>query len=192
MVPRRTRAHTRARACRHRKNRRGDCHWPKVAVEIAKRTGREIGIKATDRYERDSRPAPRLRHVHEAALRATPIIAILTDLARDKGSEVSLQNVAPTCATPWSHEHRPGDRERRRRGLPPRSAAGCRGPAIGRADPARRLFTGSPRCDTSCGVVSGDPGARSAPTLLDPITDVNRSAPTASTFELDRLAAGER
>ena len=189
MVPRRTRAHTRARACRHRKNRRGDCHWPKVAVEIAKRTGREIGIKATDRYERDSRPAPRLRHVLEAALRATPIIAILTDLARDKGSEVSLQNVAPTCATPWSHEQRPGDRERRRRGLPPRSAAGCRGPAIGRADPARRLFTGSPQ---AVEWFRGDPGARSAPTLLDPITDVKCSAPTDSTFELDRLAAGER
>ena len=48
---------TRARACRHCDDGGGDRHWSKVAVEIAKRTGREIGVKAADRYERDSRPA---------------------------------------------------------------------------------------------------------------------------------------
>ena len=107
--PRRTRARTRARACRHRKNRRGDCHSPKVAVEIAKRTGREIGIKATDRYERDSRPAPRLRHVHEAALRATPIVA---------------------------YSHRPGTRQGKR-GEPAECGAHVRNAVVSRT-PTRR------------------------------------------------------
>ena len=50
-------ARTRARAYRHCDDGGGDRHWSKVAVEIAKRTGREIGVKAADRYERDSRPA---------------------------------------------------------------------------------------------------------------------------------------
>ena len=54
-------ARTRARACRRRDDRRGDRHWSKVAVEIAKRTGREIGVKVADRYERDSQPAQRSR-----------------------------------------------------------------------------------------------------------------------------------
>lgn len=47
-------ARSRARACRHRGNRQGHRHWSKVAVEIAKRTGREIVVKAADRYEREA------------------------------------------------------------------------------------------------------------------------------------------
>lgn len=86
-------ARGRARACRHRDDRRGDRHWSKVAVEIAKRTGREIGVKAADRYERDSRSTPQVRHVHEVATRTNAILAILADIAGGKGTEVSLQNV---------------------------------------------------------------------------------------------------
>lgn len=86
-------ARTRARACRRRDDRRGDRHWSKVAVEIAKRTGREIGVKVADRYERDSRLAPQVRHVHEVATRTNAILAIIADLARDQSSKVSLQNV---------------------------------------------------------------------------------------------------
>lgn len=85
-------ARTRARACRHRDDREGDRHWSKVAVEIAKRTGREIGVKAADRYEWDSR-SPRLRHVHDVAIRTNTILAVLADIAGGKGTEVSLQNV---------------------------------------------------------------------------------------------------
>lgn len=86
-------ARSRARACRHRDDRQGDRHWSKVAVEIAKRTGREVGVKAADRYERDNRPAPRLGHVHEVATRTNAIVAALADIARDRGTEISLQNV---------------------------------------------------------------------------------------------------
>lgn len=86
-------ARTRARACRHRNDRRGDRHWSKVAVEIAKRTGREIGVKAADRYERDNRSAPQVSHVYQVASRTNVILAVLTDIARGKGTEVSLQNV---------------------------------------------------------------------------------------------------
>ena len=69
-------ARGRARTCRIRDDRRGDRHWSKVAVEIAKRTGREIGVKVADRYERENRSAPRVRHVHEVATRTNAILAI--------------------------------------------------------------------------------------------------------------------
>lgn len=86
-------ARTRARACRHRDDRRGDRHWSKVAVEIARRDGREIGVKAADRYERDNHSVLRRRHIHEVASRTNAILAVLADIARDQGTEVSVQNV---------------------------------------------------------------------------------------------------
>lgn len=86
-------ARTRARACRGRDDRRDDRHWSKVAVEVAKRTGREIGVKAADRYEQDSRSAPRVRHVHEATIRTNAILRVVAEIAGGKGTEVSLQNV---------------------------------------------------------------------------------------------------
>lgn len=86
-------ARTRARACRHRDDRRGDRHWSKVAVEIARRTGREIGVKAADRYERDGRSASRVRHVHEVATRTNAILRVLAEIAHGRGTEVSLQNI---------------------------------------------------------------------------------------------------
>lgn len=46
-------ARSRARACRGKHDRDVDRFWSKVAVEIARRTGREIGVKVTDRYEAD-------------------------------------------------------------------------------------------------------------------------------------------
>lgn len=54
------------------------------------RTGREIGVKAGDRYERDSRSAPHLRHAHDVAIRTNAILTILADMARGGGTEVSL------------------------------------------------------------------------------------------------------
>ena len=102
-------ARTRARTCRHRDDQRGDRHWSKVAVEIAKRTGREIGVKAADRYERDSRPATRVRHIHEVATRTNAILLVVAEIAGGKGTEVSLQNIRATSGTPSS------SRETRRR-----------------------------------------------------------------------------
>lgn len=87
-------ARTRARACRHRDDRRGDRHWSKVAVEITRRTGREIGVKAADRYEQDSRSASRVRNVHEVATRTNVILLVLADIARGNSTAVSLQNVS--------------------------------------------------------------------------------------------------
>lgn len=46
-------ARNRARACRAKGDRAGDRFWSKVAVTVARRTGRDIGVKAADRYERD-------------------------------------------------------------------------------------------------------------------------------------------
>jgi hypothetical protein len=45
-------ARERARFCRERRDRAGDRLWSRVAVEIAARTGREVGVEAADRYER--------------------------------------------------------------------------------------------------------------------------------------------
>jgi hypothetical protein len=45
-------ARERARSAREAGDRAGDRLWSRVAVEIAARTGREVGVKGADRYER--------------------------------------------------------------------------------------------------------------------------------------------
>ncbi|CAA9360675.1 MAG: hypothetical protein AVDCRST_MAG90-2996 [uncultured Microvirga sp.] len=52
-------ARSRARACRGKDDRDGAGFWSKVAVEIANRTDREIGVKVVDRLDRD-RDEPRV------------------------------------------------------------------------------------------------------------------------------------
>jgi hypothetical protein len=43
-------ARERARRGRERLDRSDARHWTKVAVEIARRTGREVGVSTADRY----------------------------------------------------------------------------------------------------------------------------------------------
>ena len=82
-------ARNRARACRGMGDRAGDRFWSRVAVSIAKRTGREIGVKAADRYEREipAQPAPEIQRAVPALNRA------LASIARGQHFETELHNL---------------------------------------------------------------------------------------------------
>lgn len=86
-------ARTRARTCRGRRDRAGDRHWSRVAVEVARREGRVIGEKVADRYEAN-RDRPWSRPVHRDVARAMADIARgVADLARSRGDATTLHNV---------------------------------------------------------------------------------------------------
>lgn len=89
-------ARGRARACRARKDGDGDRVWSQVAVSIAKRTGREIGVEVADRYEREASPRARARagREHEMGLSAKAILAALSDIARGRDVRTGLHNVS--------------------------------------------------------------------------------------------------
>ena len=86
-------ARTRARTCRGKRDRAGDRHWSRVAVEVAKREGRVIGEKVADRYEANRDP-PSPRPAHRDVARAFADIAEgIADLARGRADAMTLHNL---------------------------------------------------------------------------------------------------
>lgn len=86
-------ARERARTCRSKRDRAGDRHWSRVAVEIAGREGRVIGETVADGYEAErARPAlPSTRR--EAARALTDLAQNITDMARGRADATTLHNV---------------------------------------------------------------------------------------------------
>lgn len=74
----------------------GDRLWSRVAVEIAKRAGREIGSKAADRFEAEATREGRALARRRAEL--TPathsVLAGLGEIARDRDIQTELHNVS--------------------------------------------------------------------------------------------------
>ena len=83
-------ARDRARVCRNKGDDAGDRLWSKVAVTIAKRTGREIGVKIEDRIER---PRPRATLVTSLARNVQAIHHAMARIARSDGDDADLHNV---------------------------------------------------------------------------------------------------
>ena len=87
-------ARERARTCRSKRDRAGDRHWSRVAVEIAGREGRVIGETVADRYEAErARPAPPPSTRREAARALTEIAQSIADMARGRADATTLHNV---------------------------------------------------------------------------------------------------
>lgn len=87
-------ARERARTCRSKRDRAGDRHWSRVAVEIAGREGRVIGETVADRYEAErARPAPPPSTRREAARALTDIAQSIADMARGRADATTLHNV---------------------------------------------------------------------------------------------------
>lgn len=86
-------ARHRARACRQSVDRDGERFWSRVAVTVARRTGREIGLKAADRYEEDASGEGRARHRHEVAVSTRAILSALAAIARGANVATELHNV---------------------------------------------------------------------------------------------------
>jgi hypothetical protein len=88
-------ARERARSCRNKQDGQGERLWSRVAVTIAKRTGREIGVKAADRYQleltREGRALARDRH--DLTLAARSVLAGLSEIARGRNVEPELHNI---------------------------------------------------------------------------------------------------
>ena len=83
-------ARDRARACRAKGDDAGDRLWSKVAITIARRTGREIGVKIADR---DQRPIPRATLVTLLARNVQAIHHAMARIARGQGDDADLHNV---------------------------------------------------------------------------------------------------
>lgn len=87
-------ARDRARACRLKGDRAGDRFWSKVAVSIAKRTGREIGVKAADRYGcEEPGPRPKVGPDPEMLKAVQAIAGALGSLARGENAGTNLHNL---------------------------------------------------------------------------------------------------
>lgn len=83
-------------ACWAKRDGDGDRFWSRVAVSIAKRSGREIGVKAADRYLWEANPhaRARARREHEAAQKPNAILAALAEIAHGRDVRTGLHNVS--------------------------------------------------------------------------------------------------
>lgn len=88
-------ARGRARTCRSKRDGEGNRFWSRVAVAIAKRAGREIGVKAADRYEEEATREGRAEALRrrEIAEHTRAILAALAEIARVRNTETELHNI---------------------------------------------------------------------------------------------------
>lgn len=88
-------ARDRARGCRAKHDRAGNRHWTRVAVEIAWRTGIEVGETVADRYAGAAVEPPRPDNNRRLiASNLADLSAALADIARAREDETTLHNVA--------------------------------------------------------------------------------------------------
>lgn len=86
-----TTARERSRQCERRGDRTGERHWTRVALVIARRTGKVVGQKVADRYETDRHLVvdPHRREIAEAL---TDIAEAIAYLARGRENDTTLHN----------------------------------------------------------------------------------------------------
>lgn len=86
-------AREQARSARAYGDAANDRHWGRVAVEIARRTGRRIGEKVVDRYERarteDQKPFPK----REIIYALVEIAQAIADLSHGRAHAMTLHNI---------------------------------------------------------------------------------------------------
>ncbi|TDR89539.1 hypothetical protein [Enterovirga rhinocerotis] len=87
-------ARQRAREARGRQDDADARLWAKVAVEIARRTGQDIGIKGADRYpDPGPRPKEPTRNRREIAERLVDISRGIAALSAGRGDVATLHNI---------------------------------------------------------------------------------------------------
>ncbi|WP_166652294.1 hypothetical protein [Enterovirga rhinocerotis] len=87
-------ARRRAREARGRRDHADARLWAKVAVEIARRTGQDIGINGADRYpDPGRRPKEPTRSRREIADRLVDISRGIAALSAGRGDETTLHNI---------------------------------------------------------------------------------------------------
>ena len=84
-------ARDRARLHRAMGDKGGDCHWGRVACEIADITGREVGVTSADRFLQD-RPEPALPNRKAIIDELVTISEAIRDLSHGKVGGTALHN----------------------------------------------------------------------------------------------------
>jgi len=87
-------ARDRARRCREKKDRAGERHWGRVALEIADKTDILVGETVPDRYEAARAEPPRVDSKRRLiATHLTDLSATLSAIARGRANAATLHNV---------------------------------------------------------------------------------------------------